>query len=71
MTRYKIHIDPNVPGDEQIDKRKDFKKLLYNYQKATKPLYRSPLNLYKNRKIFLAVLIIIALVWILTEMLMN
>ncbi len=69
MTRYKIHIDPRIPGDEQISKRKDFKKLLYNYQHATKPLYKSPLHLYKNRRLFLAILITIALIYILVEIL--
>ena len=71
MTKFKIHIDPKIPADDQIEKRKDFRKLLYNYQNATRPLYKSPLNLYKNRKVFLAVLIILALTWIIVEILQK
>ena len=36
-----------------------------NYQKATKPLTKTPLYKYKNRKMFLAILIILLILWIL------
>lgn len=65
MAKYKFKIDkPELP-DKQINKHKDFKKLVYNYQRATKPLYRTPL--YKNKKAFLALLLILLLVYLLTE----
>ena len=50
MSNLKFHIDKPDPKDEQINKHKDFKKLMYNYQSATKPLYQTPL--YKNKKVF-------------------
>jgi hypothetical protein len=65
MTRYKFNIDKPDPSDERINKHKNFKKLLYNHERATKPLYKTPL--YKNKKAFLALLIIILLVYLITE----
>lgn len=66
MTNYKFKIDkPDLP-DEQINKHKDFKKLMYNYQTATKPLYKTPL--YKNRKVFLVILLILLLLFLALEM---
>ena len=65
MSPYKFHINKPDPSDEQVKKHKDFKKLLYNYQRATKPLYKTPL--YKNRKVFLALLLILLLAYIVSE----
>lgn len=65
MTRYRINIGKPGLSDEKIDKHKDFKKLYYNYQKATKPLYKTPL--YKDKKVFLALLLIILLTYLIVE----
>lgn len=65
MTDLKFNIDkPDLP-DEQINKHKDFKKLMYNYQTATNPLYKTPL--YKNRKVYLVVLIILLVMYVIIE----
>jgi hypothetical protein len=55
---------PDIP-DEQINKHKDFKKLMYNYQSATKPLYKTPL--YKNKKVFLIILLVLLVMFLITE----
>lgn len=65
MTDLKFNIDkPDLP-DEQINKHKDFKKLMYNYQTATNPLYKTPL--YKNRKVYLIILIILLVMYVIIE----
>lgn len=65
MSKLQFNIDkPGLP-DEQIDKHKDFKKVYYNYQRATKPLYKTPL--YKNKKLFLVILLILLLLFVLIE----
>ena len=65
MTRYKLHIDKPDLSDEKINKHKDFKKLMYNYQQATRPLYKTPI--YKDKKVFLALLLILLLTYLITE----
>lgn len=67
MSDLKFNIDqPDLP-DEQINKHKDFKKLMYNYQSATKPLYKTPL--YKNKKVFLIILLILLVMFVVVEVL--
>jgi hypothetical protein len=69
MTDTKFNIDkPDLP-DERINKHKDFKKLMYNYQSATKPLYKTPL--YKNKKVFLIILLILLIMFVIVEVLEN
>ncbi|MGQ0829513.1 MAG: hypothetical protein ACT4ON_14080 [Bacteroidota bacterium] len=63
MTKLKFNIDKPVLSDEQINKHKDFKKLIYNYQSATKPLYKIPL--YKNKKVFIVLLLILLIMFLL------
>lgn len=63
----KFNIDKSDPSDEQLNKHKDFKKLIYNYQTATKPLYR--ISLYKNKKVFLIILLILLIMFIIVEVL--
>lgn len=65
MTKYKFHIDKPSLSDEKIEKHKDFKKLYYNYQKATKPLYKTPL--YKDKKVFLVLLLILLITYLISE----
>ena len=67
MTNIKFNIDkPDLP-DEKINKHKDFNKLMYNYQSATKPLYKTPL--YKNRKVFIIILLILLVMFVIVELL--
>lgn len=67
MTKIKFKINKKDLPDEQINKHKDFKKLMYNYQNATKPLYKTPL--YKNKKVFLIILLILLLTYLIVELL--
>ena len=65
MSNFKFNIDPKDPREDQIARHKDFGKVLHNYQRMTNPLYRTPL--YKFRKVFLAVILILSLVWMVIE----
>ena len=67
MPNTKFKIDEPVLKDEQINKHKDFKKLMYNYQSATKPLYKTPL--YKNKKVFLVIMLILLVMFVIIEVL--
>ena len=58
--RKDIHL-----SDEQIEKHKNFNKLMHEYQTATTPLYKTPL--YKNKKVFLAVLLILVILFLVIE----
>jgi hypothetical protein len=63
--KYIIDTQPDQLTDEEIKSTKDFKKLTYRYQKATTPLYKTPLYKYKYRKVFMAVLLIALIIWLL------
>jgi hypothetical protein len=65
MTNYKFNIDQPDPSDDKINRHKDFKKLQGNYQRMTKPLYKTPL--YKNPKVFLVLLLILVLAYVVAE----
>jgi hypothetical protein len=65
MTSYKFNLNPKEPRDEQIMRHKDFGKVMQNYQRMTHPLYRTPL--YRYRKIFLIVLIVLIVAWLIAE----
>lgn len=58
MAKYKIENNENKISDAEIDKHKDFSKLVANYDQA-KNLHQKPLYRYKNRFIFLAIVLII------------
>jgi len=66
MKKYRLDsVDKNL-SDSQLLKYKDFGKLVYNYHIATRPLYKRPL--YKDPKMFIALVIIILLaIWIAEE----
>lgn len=67
--RYKIKIEKREePGEEKINKHKDFNKLMYNYHHLTRPIYKTPLYKTKNAKVLLVLLIILLLTYILSEM---
>ncbi len=63
--KYIIDNQPDELTDEEIKSTKDFKKLTYNYEKATTPLHRTPLYKYKYRRVFMFVLLIILVIWVL------
>ncbi len=65
MTEIKFNKRQKELPEEQINKHKDFKKLMYNYQNATKPLYKTPL--YKNKKVFLVILLILLVLFVIVE----
>jgi hypothetical protein len=69
MGSIKFNTEKKDLPEEQINKHKDFKKLMYNYQHATKPLYKTPL--YKNKKVFLIILLILLIVFVIVEVLEN
>lgn len=67
MTDLNFNIDkPDLP-DDQINKHKDFKKLIYNYQLATKPLYKTPLHKFKHIRVFLIILLALLVMFIIIE----
>ena len=67
MTDINFNIDkPDLP-DDQINKHKDFKKLMYKYQLATKPLYKTPLYKHRYNKIFIIVLLVLLVMFIIIE----
>jgi hypothetical protein len=51
--------------DAEIARYRDPKRLLYNYQKASRMLHGKPL--YKDPKAFLAILLIVLLAWFIAE----
>ena len=67
MSKLKFNIDKPDLTDEQINKHKDFDTLMYNYQSATKPLYKTPL--YKNKKVFVIILLILLVMFVIVEIL--
>jgi outer membrane biosynthesis protein TonB len=63
MSKYDIKKTPQLPSDEEINKHKNFDKVLnkaamYDYKKATKPIY-------KNTKVLSIVAVIVAVVLVL------
>ncbi|MGL5892301.1 MAG: hypothetical protein ACRC3B_20580 [Bacteroidia bacterium] len=65
MTKYSFHINPNEPGDDRINRQKDFGRVMQNYQHMTNPLYRTPL--YRYRKVFLSLMLVLVCVWLVIE----
>ena len=65
MSKFKFHIDPKDPREDQIARHKDFGKVMQNYQRMTNPLYRTPL--YRYRKIFIAVVLVLIVMWLVSE----
>lgn len=60
MSKYKFDKNKKPePGDDEISKYKDFGKLIYNHQRATRPLYEKPL--YKQPKVFIFLVIVVLL----------
>lgn len=66
MKKYKLNKEksPKIPSKESMDKHKDFGKLFHNYENFTK---RPKKPIYKDPKYFLALLIIVAIVYLINE----
>ena len=64
MTKYKINRDqePKMPSKEEVEKYKDFSRLSANYDKFTK---RPKQPLYKNKGLFLAIIVIALMAYLL------
>ena len=65
----KFETDNTPLSDEQISKHKNFTKLMHEYQDATKPLYKTPL--YKNKKVFLVIMLILLILFVIMESLQK
>ena len=64
----RYHISPKGPQkltDAEIGAHKDGRGLYYNYHKAVKPLYKKPL--YRDPRTFVALLIIVLLAILVSE----
>ena len=61
----KFKTDNSNLSDVQINKHKNFTKLMHEYQSGTTPLYKTPL--YKNKKVFLVLLLILLIVFVIVE----
>ncbi len=64
--RYRISPEGR-PGlsDAEIARHADAERLLYNYHRAVKPLYKRPL--YKDPRTFIALLILVLLALLISE----
>ena len=54
-----------TPSEKEMGRYKDFGKLVHNYERATEPLYRR--LLYRNRKRFMALLLILIILYLVFE----
>lgn len=63
---YRIVDHVAAPTDAEIARYRDFGKLVYNYERMTKPLYKRPL--YKDPKAFIAILVIVLVAILIAEM---
>lgn len=65
-TRYRISREGQQQlSDAEIAKHKDARRLIYNYHRATRPLYKKPL--YKDPRTFIALVIIVLLAILMAE----
>ncbi|MDA8715432.1 hypothetical protein OAW23_02110 [Flavobacteriales bacterium] len=66
MKKYKINRTniENLPLDETINKYKDYSKLQVRYNDVVK---RNKLPLYKNRKMFLFIILIVLLAYLIAS----
>ena len=64
--RYRISPEGQPPlTDAEVARHADAERLLFNYHKATKPLYKRPL--YKDPRTFIALLILVLLAILISE----
>lgn len=67
MKQYKINREQKeqvIPSDEVIAKYRNFKQLNVSYNEFTK---RSKVPLYKNKKVFLFLMLIGLVAWLVSE----
>jgi hypothetical protein len=67
MKQYKINRDKKeqaIPSDEVIEKYRNFKRLNVSYNEFTK---RSKVPLYRNKKMFLFLMLIGLVAWLVAE----
>jgi hypothetical protein len=63
----RYHISPEGrprPTEKEIERLKDPKRLLYNYEKAVR---RPKVPIYKDPKAFITLLLIVLLAWFIAE----
>jgi len=66
MKKYRLDKEHKELSNKDVLRYKSFGKLVYNYQIATRPLYKKPL--YKDPKMFITLVIIILLaIWVAEE----
>lgn len=54
-----------VPTDADVARYADFGKLVYNYERMTKPLYKRPL--YKDPKTLLVLIVLLLVAYLVSE----
>lgn len=59
---YKFRIDEPVPSDEQIDRHRNFDRVLADHRNITEPLYRRPL--YKNPRAFIGLVLVLVIAFL-------
>jgi hypothetical protein len=67
MRKYKVNRnqnEPSIPSKEKMAQYKDFSKLSHNYEKLTK---RPKRPLYKDPKIFIALVLLVVIVYLIVE----
>ncbi|OFX61300.1 MAG: hypothetical protein A2046_15670 [Bacteroidetes bacterium GWA2_30_7] len=65
MNTHRIKIEKENITSGEINKYKNFKRLVANYNNVTQPIARKRLNKIRNRRIFMAILLIIFILWLL------
>ena len=63
MKKYKLHTDESKVSDQEIDGYKDFGQFKAKYEEVTKERHKIPL--YKNKKLLLAFLMLLMIIWVL------
>ena len=64
--RYRISPEGRPPlTDAEVARHADAERLLFNYHKAVKPLYKRPL--YKDPRTFIALVILVLLAILISE----
>lgn len=64
MPRYKFHIEKEALPEEEIQETRDFRKLVFRYQKSTRPLFRYPLFRYRNRRFWMGLFLILLVMYL-------
>ena len=64
MKKYRIEKEtPATPSDDQVNRHKDFGRLVANYDRAREAIHKRPL--YKDPKALSGLLLIILILWLL------